>query len=217
MITGEPMEQIVIIDTGYDSYDYERRLFFENGFELLLCEGPFGDQNSLEPAGNAVGILVRGTRIGAREMDRMARVKAIVRYGTGYENIDLEAAKNRGIRVANVQGYASHAVSDHALSLMFACVRGLGGGKIRSSEGFPEGTFGKPPRKDIFELHNKTLGIIGVGRIGSHFAKKAFPLFKRILAFDPYQTARYMKGFRAVKTDLKGLLDHSHEIGRAHV
>lgn len=205
------MEQIVVIDTGYDSYDYERKLFKENGYRLTFCEGTEGDKGrQTEPPGDAVGILVRGSRIGRGELDRMPRLKAIVRYGTGYENIDLEVAKSRGIRVANVQGYASHAVSEHALALMFACVRGMGGSGGWTVHG--AGSFGKPSRKDVFELHDKTLGIIGIGRIGSHFAMKASPLFKRTIAYDPYQTEDYMKHFGAVKTDLSTLLRESHVI-----
>jgi D-3-phosphoglycerate dehydrogenase len=207
------MDQIVVIDTGYESYDAERNIFSRNGFSLLVQEGSSGDHTGkFELARNAVGILVRGTRIGEMEMEQMPRLKAIVRYGTGYENIDLEAARSRGIRVANIQGYASHAVSDHALALMLACARGLGVREAGTSPGFLSRAFGKPSRKDVFELHDKTLGIIGIGRIGSHFSKKASPLFKRTLAFDPYQTGEYMRNFGAVKADLEKVLTDSHVI-----
>lgn len=207
------MEPIVVIDTGYDSYDVERNIFSDHGFRLLVYEGPAEDHTGkFEMAGNAVGILVRGTEVGKKEMDRMPRLKAIVRYGTGYENIDLAEAESRAIRVANVRGYASHAVSDHALALMFACIRGLDIRQDRSSGTFPPGTFGKPSRKDVFELHDKTLGIIGIGRIGSHFSRKASSLFKKAIAHDPYRTEEYMSDFGAVKTDLNEVLEESHVI-----
>jgi len=122
----------------------------------------------------------------------------------GYDNIDLEAARERQIRVANVQGYANHSVSDHAMALMFACTRNLLGNR--------PGSFGTPPREDILELHTRTLGIIRIGRIGSHLARKAAPLFKRTLAFDPYQSARHMKALNVQKVDFKELLGESHVI-----
>jgi D-3-phosphoglycerate dehydrogenase len=134
----------------------------------------------------------------------MRKLKAIVRYGTGYENIDLQQAHDRGIRIANVQGYANHAVSDHALGLMFACIRGIGAA-------WPGG-FGKPIRPEVFELHDKTLGIIGIGRIGSHFSRKASPMFRQTLACDPYQTAEAMSASGARKSELGEVLEKSHVI-----
>jgi len=199
------MSKICVLDTGYESYAYEAGLFGKLGHEFLLYEGDPGNREAqLAFAGDAVGILVRGSLIDRNAMARMPELKAIVRYGTGYENIDLTAARERGIRVANVQGYASDAVSDHAMALMYACLRGIG-------QPWPE-QFGKPGRKEIFELHDKTLGIIGIGRIGSRFATKAAPLFRETLAFDPYKDSEYMKEAGAVRSGLDELLNRSHVI-----
>ncbi len=199
------MMQIAIIDGGYRSYEFEQQLFASHGYELILGKGkkergplPF------EVARNAVGILVRDTPIGAVELDQMLHLKAIVRYGVGYDNIDLQEAKKRGVRIANVQGYANHSVSDHALTLMFACTRNILANQF--------GAFGKPGREDVFELHDKTLGIIGIGRIGSQLALKAAPLFKNILAFDPYKSETFMNALHVNKTGLSGLLRESHVI-----
>ena len=62
--------------------------------------------------------------------------------------------------------------------------------------------FGKPARKEVFELHNKTLGIIGIGRIGSHFSRKTYALFEKTVAYDPYKTAEYIEANHAEKTEL---------------
>jgi D-3-phosphoglycerate dehydrogenase len=199
------MTQIAIIDGGYRTYEFEKQLFASYGYELSIGKGkkergplPF------EFARNALGILVRDTPIGAAELDKMPDLKAIVRYGVGYDNIDLEEAKKRGIRIANVQGYANHSVSDHALALMFACTRNLKGSKFEA--------FGKPEREEVFELHDKTLGIIGIGRIGSQLALKAAPLFKNIWACDPYKSEDHMKALQVKKADLEDLLKESHVI-----
>lgn len=199
------MEKIAILDTGYNSYEYEHKVFVKHGYELIIFHGPASNMEmKTEFASEACGILVRDSVIGASALERMPRLKAIVRYGVGYDNIDLEAATAKGIRVANVQGYANHAVSDHALALMFACTRDL--------QRDPSRPFGKPSRKELFELHNKTLGIIGVGRIGSHFSRKASPLFQRTLAYDPYRSAEYLKSHGAEKGELEELLRESHVI-----
>ncbi len=166
------MKKITIIDPGYSSYFYEQELFARHDYELIVGKGK-NERGPLpfELARDAHGILVRDTPVGAAELDQMPELKAIVRYGVGYDNIDLKEAKKRGIRIANVQGYANHSVSDHALALMFACTRNLQGDR--------SGSFGKPCREEIFELHDKTLGIIGLGRIGSQLALKAAPLFEK--------------------------------------
>ena len=199
------MKRIAVIDTGYESYDYEREMFQDHGYRLMVYDGPTKDRKlQLDFARKASGILVRGTAIDEEALDQVPNLKAIVRYGAGYDNIDIRTAVSKGIRVANVQGYANHSVSDHAIALMFACIRNL--------EGNSEDNFGKPARKEVFELHNKTLGIIGIGRIGNHFSRKTSALFERTVAYDPYKTDKYIQANHAEKTDLSELLNKSHVI-----
>lgn len=197
--------KIAILNTGYESYSFEQELFSRHGYELILYEGPREDRDQIyQFARDATGILVRELLIDHRALEIMRAVKFIVRYGVGYDNIDLNACRKRNIRVANVQGYANHSVSDHAMALMFACTRDV--------EGSRRGTFSKPSRLDMFELHDKTMGIIGVGRIGSQFSSKVSPLFQRVLAYDPYKTKEYMSSFGAEKAGFKTLLQKSHVI-----
>ena len=120
------MKRIVILDLGYRSYQVERTLFAAQEYELALFSSPNEDiRAKIAFAQDAEGVLVRGTLLSESVLRQMPSVRAIVRYGVGYENIDLEAATRLGIRVANVQGYADHSVSDHALALILACARGL--------------------------------------------------------------------------------------------
>jgi len=197
--------KIAILDTGYESYAYEKELFSRNGFDLIIYDGPVRDRSKKYMfARDAVGILVRELLIDEQALEIMQGVKAIVRYGVGYDNIDLNASRKRNIRVANVQGYANHSVSDHALALMFSCTRDVKGSK--------RGAFSRPSRLDMFELHNRTIGIIGIGRIGSQFSSKVSLLFKRVLACDPYKTTDYIKNSGAEKVGLSTLLRESHVI-----
>ncbi|MBT6765887.1 MAG: C-terminal binding protein, partial [Prolixibacteraceae bacterium] len=121
--------------------------------------------------------------------------------------IDLEACTKFGVKAANVQGYASHSVSDHAMALMFSCTRGMWNTQNQLIE-----KFAAPPVEDIFELHNKTLGIIGLGRIGSELSKKAAPLFKNIIAADPYKSQDYFNRLLVKKVTLKTLFENSDVI-----
>jgi D-3-phosphoglycerate dehydrogenase len=202
------MAIVAIIDTGYRSYDYEIELFAGMGYDLQIYQGERVDiPSKQELASKAEGILVRDTPLGEEVFARAPDLKVIVRYGTGYDNIDMEAATARGIKVANVQGYGNHSVSDHALALMYACIRGIPAGEKNVLT-----AFGTPPFPEVFELHDKTLGIIGLGRIGSTLSDKAGHLFERVYATDPYVPDEKFTRHGADKADLETLLENSHVI-----
>jgi D-3-phosphoglycerate dehydrogenase len=200
--------EIVILDSGYKSYDFEKELFERNGFTLKIFpayEGEISEKISF--AKDADGILVRHTKIDELFLSEMKNLKAVVRYGVGYDNIDVEACTRHNIRVANVQGYANNSVSDHAMALMFACSRGMWDTDSQLIK-----KFAAPPVEDVFELHDKVLGIIGLGRIGSVFCKKASPLFRETLAVDPYKPDSYFSPLPVKRVGLQELLQESDVI-----
>ena len=200
--------KIVVIDPGYDTYQYEKRLFEENGFTFEVFTGGHHDrEGKLAFAENATGVLLRWTDVNDQFLSRLPKLKAIVRYGVGYDNINIDVANRHGVRVANVQGYANHAVSDHALGLLFSCSRLL---PLR--EQTLKDDFGNPPAMDVIEFSNKTLGIVGLGRIGGTFCQKVQPLFERILAADPYIPAERFEQLGAIPCDFQTLLRESDAI-----
>jgi len=199
---------IVVIDPGYDSYAYEKRLFEENGFKFKVFDGGHHDrEGKIAFALKAAGALLRWTQVDDSFLRQLPALKAIVRYGVGYENIDLEATRLHGVRVANVQSYANHAVSDHALALLFSCSRRLSFGQHTLKN-----NFGKPPAMDVMEFSNKTVGIVGLGRIGGTFCRKVQPLFERVLAVDPYVPVERFESLGAEQCDLQTLLHESDAI-----
>ena len=199
---------IVILDSGYKSYDFEMNLFRKQGFPLKIHPHYKGNrEEKIEFASEAHGLLVRHTRIDQEFLKRMKNLKAIVRYGIGYDNIDVEACTQSGVKVANVQGYATHAVSDHALAMILSCSRGFWNNRRQLIR-----QFAAPPADDILELHDKTLGIIGLGRIGSMLATKSAPLFRSIVAVDPFQPLEKFDKLRARRTELNELLEISDVI-----
>ncbi len=195
-------KRVVVIDTGYDAYDQETEILGRAGYSLDLFPG-----DRLDTAGKAAfargaaGMFVRWTTIDDAFLDNAPGVKAIVRYGVGYDNIDLAAASARGIPVCNVQGYANHSVSDHALALMLACVRSLRSGmeQLRPN-------YAAPPSARMPELHEMTLGIVGLGRIGGTLCAKARGLFERVVACDPYVPAERFTQLGADACSLDELL-----------
>lgn len=199
--------RIVVLDAGYDSYEIEREIFQHAGYEFEVYSGSEVRESKIRFARGVIGILIRSTLVDESFFEQLPELKAIVRYGVGYENVDLAAATRRGVKVAIVRGYGRHAVSEHALALMFACARALPLGEQNLLT-----HFAKPPRKPMFEFHDKTLGIIGLGSIGGMLCSKARSLFKRILAVDPYISERRFEELGAEKCDLPMLLAESHVI-----
>ncbi len=159
-------DKVVVLDSGYNSYVYEERLFRDAGYQFEIFHGERHDRaGKKEFARDAVGILVRWTEINDDFFQSTKNVKAVVRYGVGYDNVDVDSATQHNVRVANVQGYANHAVSDHAIALMYACARALPQGKKSLKQNFT-----KPPIMDIPEIHTLILGIIGLGSAITWFA-----------------------------------------------
>jgi D-3-phosphoglycerate dehydrogenase len=204
----ESGKRVVIVDGGYESYELERAVLGEMGLSMDLFEGDYHDRaGKIAFTKGAVGAFVRWTDVDGEFLDALPTVRAVVRYGTGYDNVDLDAATARGIPVANVPSYANHSVSEHALMLMLACIRflPLGGADRRE-------TFLKPPREDIMELKDATVGIIGLGRIGGALCRRLAALCERVLACDPYIPDKRFASLGAMKSDLDTLLRDSHVI-----
>ena len=200
--------KIRVLDTGYDSFAYEEQLFRSNGHEFEVWAGRKDDVTGKTAfASDADGLLIRWTVVDDQFLRAMKRLKAIVRYGVGYDAIDLDAVSGRGVKVANVKGYGNHSVSDHALALMYASNRLLiqGQKEIRES-------FGAPPDKRILDFHECTLGIVGLGRIGGTLCRKAVHLFHRVIASDPYVSDKRFEKLGAKKVSLEELMGESDVI-----
>lgn len=118
----------------------------------------------------------------ATVIDRLERCRVIVRLGVGYDNIDLEAARARGIPVCNVPDYGTDEVADHALALALALIRQLPllDRSIRAGDWLSEPPLAMPPCEEM------TFGVIGYGRIGRAAMERARTFKFRLAACDPY-------------------------------
>lgn len=140
-------------------------------------------------AGAADALIIGSVEPLTREaMERLPRCRVIVRRGVGVDNVDLEAATALGIVVAFVPDASVQEVSDHALALVLALER-----KVATLNAFVKtGSWTQhtddlaAARRGMRRLAELTLGIVGFGRIGREFARKAAALFARIVVFDPY-------------------------------
>ena len=134
--------------------------------------------------GDYDALLVRsGTTVTARIIDAGKRLKIIGRAGVGVDNIDVEAATRRGIPVVNSPEGNTLAATEHTMAMMLALAR-----NIPQADASLKQKQWKRSKFMGIELNEKTLGIVGLGRIGREIAKRATAMGMRCIAYDPFIT-----------------------------
>jgi phosphoglycerate dehydrogenase-like enzyme len=127
-------------------------------------------------------ILWHGPLVDAAIISQMRNCKAIIRNGVGYDSVDTAAAAKAGIPVCNVPDYGTEEVADHAIALMLALYRQLFPLDVEAKQlGWKINVAGKMRR-----LRHQTLGIVGLGRIGTATALRAKAFGLRVVFYDPY-------------------------------
>lgn len=145
-------------------------------------------------------IIVRSaTTLNAQLIDRGSRLKVIGRAGVGVDNIDVDAATRRGIVVANAAETTVVSAAEHTVALMLALAR-----NVPQAHGALKGGGWDRARFVGVELAGKTLGVLGLGRIGREVARRAHGLGMRVVAFDPFITT---ERFRDLGVEQAGSLD----------
>lgn len=168
----------------------------EAGFDLTIKTDLSPDELT-EEISKYEGVIVRsGTKLRKPILDAANNLKLIVRAGVGLDNIDLERADGLGIEVRNTPEASSNAVAELALGHMFSLARNI----PRGTESLKEQSWIKGELKGT-ELLGKTLGIIGIGRIGQLVAKKCDVLGMDIVAFDKYVEEAPIPEVEMVKMD----------------
>ncbi len=151
----------------------------------------------LEIISNYEALVVRSrTKVRKPLLEKAKNLKLIVRGGVGIDNIDVEDAKNMGIEVRNTPSASSASVAELAIGHMFSLARHI----PRGTASLKTGEWIKKKLKGT-ELAGKTLGIIGIGRIGKETAKKATALGMNIVAYDPYLTESGIEGVKFADFD----------------
>jgi len=119
------------------------------------------------------------SKIDEKKLENLPNLKFIATRSTGFDHIDIELCKKRGIKVANVPTYGENTVAEHAFALILALSRKI----IPSIERTRMADFNLNGLRG-FDLKNKTIGVVGTGNIGSHVCRIAYGFNMRILAYD---------------------------------
>lgn len=163
----------------FDSDDLAR--LATAGVDVVTVAG-HSPQELLDAAPQADALFVYSAHVDAEVVGRLQRCRVVVRCGSGFDNIDVAAARSRGIAVAFVPGYGTEDVAEHALALMLACSRRLVSInlEVRSGAWPAYAGIGRMRR-----LRGSTLGLVGFGRIARRFAELASGLQMEVVASDP--------------------------------
>lgn len=176
------MFKVVSSSPSFGLYSKEPVQYLEAaGCEVVLLPRDVGqNEEALANAlADADGLIVGVEKITRTVLERAAKLKVIAKHGAGVDNIDLQAAAEKGIPVSFAPGANRHAVADLAIGLMLALAREIPQSNAQVREG-------KWPRVIGFELYGKTLGVIGTGKIGKEVIRRAQGFQMNILAFDLY-------------------------------
>jgi D-3-phosphoglycerate dehydrogenase len=147
------------------------------------------------------GLIIRSsTKVTKDVIDAAVNLRVIGRAGIGVDNVDVEAATRRGVVVMNTPGGNNVTTAEHALSLMLALARNIpqANASLKSGQWKREKFTGS-------EICNKTLGVIGLGNIGSIVAERALGLKMQVIAYDPFVSAEAAAKMRVELTTLDDL------------
>ncbi len=178
--TAQPL--VVAIDDGYSAYDQEVDILGRIGarFELRAVAGH--EAQSCEAVRDADVVLVRETPVTRRVIAAAGRCQAVIRYGIGVDNIDLDAAREHRVAVANVPDYGIDEVGTQTVALMLSVVRRI----ALHDRAVREGRWTTGVTAPMFRLRGRTLGLVGYGRIArtTHDMLRGFQ-FGRVMVHDP--------------------------------
>ncbi|MFQ5620400.1 MAG: NAD(P)-dependent oxidoreductase [Candidatus Nanoarchaeia archaeon] len=154
---------------------------------------------------NVITIFVY-SKITKQVIDKLPKLKFIATMSTGVDHIDLEACKKRKIKVSNVPYYGENTVAEHTMALLLSIAKRIPESIEKAKTTFsPKGLRG-------FDLKGKTIGIIGMGRIGSHVARMAKGFEMNVVAFNRSKKPKLAKEIGFKYTALSSLLKYSDVI-----
>lgn len=159
----------------------------------------------IEACRDADGILNQYAPITRKVIENLENCKVISRYGVGVNTIDLEAATEKGIIVANVTDYCMDEVSDHAFSLLLACARKV----PQLNKAVKAKNWDYKIAVPIFRLRGRTLGLVGFGKIPQTLARKAQAFGLKVIAADPFVSNEIAEKYETEIVELEELCRRS--------
>ena len=202
--------KVIVTDFIIEPLDYERRILGDLAEVTAL--NAFSEDDLKDRIEDADAIMLyHFIRISKGTIERLDHCKLIVRCGVGYDNVDGQAARARGITVANVPDYGTEDVADSAIGMMLSLTRGVHYLNSRLQHG--NGPWIYTQVQPLHRMRGRVFGVVGIGRIGTAAALRAKALGMDVLYYDPFvpQGRDKSLGVTAVET-LDELLTRAYVI-----
>ena len=202
--------KVVITDAEYPSFDIEKKVLSPCNVNLVKCQCTT-EEELIRNCRDADAILNQYAKITPHVIENLDHAKIIARYGIGVDNVDLDAATKKNIFVTNVV-YDICDVADHTIMLMLTLTRKI----FFVEKSIKRFEWDWKKFHPIPRIKGKTIGIIGLGRVGRQVTRRLQGFDVHLLACDPYIPTDVFTTYHAKQVDLKTLLGHS-DIVTVHV
>lgn len=200
------MYKILITSKNFgDKSHKNNNMFLDKGYEIV--NNPYygkvpTEKNLLDIIEDIDAILIGNDKINKKIIEKAKKLKVIAKFGIGVDNIDIEAASKSGVAVVNAPGTNDNAVADLTIGLMIFISRKLAYSYLKIRQG-------EWPLVRGSEVWSKTLGIVGLGRVGRSLAIRAKGFNMKILACEKYPDMNFVKENNIELTCLNNILENS--------
>lgn len=195
--------KVLLTDYEFEDLEYEEEVFASSGLDIDFIKAQCKtEEEVIEQAKDVDAILNQYAPVSRRVIESLDNTKIISRYGVGINTIDLEAAKIKGITVANVPDYGMEEVSNHALALLLSWARKV---TLLNNE-VKKGNWDFKACVPIHRFDKQTVGVLGFGRIPRRFIEKVKPLGFKTAAYDPFVSAEDMAVVGVQKMELENII-----------
>jgi D-3-phosphoglycerate dehydrogenase len=181
--------KIFYLDPQYPNLSVENEVLAGTNIELISCSVQ-NEDDVIRVAKAADALLTVNVPITASVVARLDHCQVVVRLGVGFDIVDVESCKQHGVLVCNIPDYGTEEVANHAIALCFAVHRRILSydRKVRNRE------WGYELPWPIPRLSGLRVGVFGLGRIGTAFAKRIQPFVREVVAFDPFLSEPKLAG-----------------------
>lgn len=193
---------IVITDWTFPDLRIEEEILTSHGAKLVARQCKT-EADLIELCADADVVITQFARVNANVVSAMRKARAIVRYGIGVDNVDIDLARERGIPVCNVPDYCIDEVADQTMAFILATTRQV----VTHTNHLRAGKWGlATPLAAMKTLRDLTVGVVGFGRIGREVVKRLTPFKCAVRVFDPVVPAAEIERFHAESATFEDLL-----------
>jgi D-3-phosphoglycerate dehydrogenase len=196
--------KICYLNPPYTDLSFENQLLQGTDIELVATVVKNSD-DALRAAKDADAILTAVVPVDANLIDHLQKCRVIVRLGVGYDIVDLASCRKKGIQVCNVPDYGTEEVANHAMALLFAVHRRI----LSYDRNVRNHLWGHVLPWPIHRLSTLRVGVLGLGRIGSSFARSIKPFVRDVVGFDPFLAADRIEAKGVERMSLESLFETS--------